>query len=153
MRKFVFTAVLAMSVFLFGNLASAQQADAMVGFGTALSPGAAGCGSGPAGGADANGIGEPLPSGVLGLTAKDDAFSTDRFSAPAGTPFRIRLDNADDGIGHSVAIMSGSTQVWAGEVFTGVASRTYDVPALAAGTYRFYCTVHPGMTGTLTVGP
>jgi hypothetical protein len=46
LRKFAFiAAVFAMSVFLFGNLASAQQADAMVGFGTALSPGAAGCGS------------------------------------------------------------------------------------------------------------
>ena len=37
-----------------------------------------------------------------------------------------------------------------GEVFTGVATRTYDVPALAAGSYQFVCTVHPNMVGTLT---
>jgi plastocyanin len=28
---------------------------------------------------------------------------------------------------------------------------TYDVPPLAAGTYGFICSVHPNMTGTLTV--
>jgi plastocyanin len=32
-----------------------------------------------------------------------------------------------------------------------VETRTYDVPALAAGTYEFVCTVHPNMRGTLTV--
>ena len=29
-------------------------------------------------------------------------------------------------------------------------SRPYDVPALAAGTYQFVCSVHPNMVGTLT---
>ena len=38
-----------------------------------------------------------------------------------------------------------------GAIFPGVAQQTYDVPALAAGTYGFVCTVHPNMTGTLTV--
>ena len=44
MRKLAFLA----AVFTFlslANLASAQQADAMIGFGTAVSPGAASCGS------------------------------------------------------------------------------------------------------------
>jgi plastocyanin len=31
-----------------------------------------------------------------------------------------------------------------------VATRTFEVPALAAGTYPFACTVHANMTGTLT---
>ncbi|MFM2194015.1 MAG: Cupredoxin-like domain, partial [Chloroflexota bacterium] len=30
-------------------------------------------------------------------------------------------------------------------------TRTYNVPALDAGTYAFICTVHPNMAGTLTV--
>ena len=34
---------------------------------------------------------------------------------------------------------------------TASGETTYAVPALAAGTYPFVCTVHPNMTGTLTV--
>ena len=38
-----------------------------------------------------------------------------------------------------------------GEIFNGAATKTYQVPALGAGTYTFVCSVHPNMTGTLTV--
>ena len=38
-----------------------------------------------------------------------------------------------------------------GDIFNGVATKDYDVPALKAGTYTFACAVHPTMTGTLTV--
>ena len=41
--------------------------------------------------------------------------------------------------------------VFEGEIFSGTDSRTYDVPALQAGTYAFACSVHPNMVGTLTV--
>jgi Outer membrane protein beta-barrel domain len=44
LRKFAFVATL-FAIFVFANLASAQQADAMLGFGTLLSPGAASCGT------------------------------------------------------------------------------------------------------------
>jgi plastocyanin len=40
--------------------------------------------------------------------------------------------------------------VFKGEIFAGVATKNYDVPALKAGTYTFVCDVHPAMTGTLT---
>ncbi len=33
---------------------------------------------------------------------------------------------------------------------TGPKVIVYNVPALAAGTYTFSCSVHPSMTGTLT---
>jgi plastocyanin len=52
-----------------------------------------------------------------------------------------------------VAIHEGTPtgpEVWVGEIFNGVETRVYDVPALPAGTYGFVCTVHPNMTGTLT---
>jgi plastocyanin len=38
-----------------------------------------------------------------------------------------------------------------GSVFNGPATRWYPVPALAPGTYFFFCDVHPAMTGSLTV--
>ena len=41
---------------------------------------------------------------------------------------------------------------WLGDLVTGVATTTYNVPALKAGTYPFVCTVHANMTGTLTAG-
>jgi len=44
LRKFVFVATL-FAFFVLANLASAQQADAMLGFGTVVSPGAASCGA------------------------------------------------------------------------------------------------------------
>ena len=53
-----------------------------------------------------------------------------------------------------MAIHQGSAsgaEVFKGEIFSGVDTRTYAVPALPAGTYAFVCSVHPNMTGTLTV--
>ena len=54
---------------------------------------------------------------------------------------------------HNIQIKDASgAAVFSGATFPGVATQTYDVPALAAGSYPFMCTVHPNMTGTLTVG-
>ena len=103
--------------------------------------------------------GEPEPSGeaagaAVHISAHDIAFEQTQLSAPAGTPFKIDFDNEDGGVPHNVAIRKDSAtgqEVFKGEIFDGPAKRIYDVPALAAGTYTFVCTVHPSMTGTLTV--
>ncbi|HSW42401.1 MAG TPA: cupredoxin domain-containing protein, partial [Patescibacteria group bacterium] len=90
---------------------------------------------------------------VLLISAQGIAFDTDTLEVPANTPFQIVFANNDAGIPHNVAIHEGSPTgpaVWVGEIFNGVETRTYDVPALPAGTYGFICTVHPTMTGTLT---
>jgi plastocyanin len=90
---------------------------------------------------------------TLKITASGIAFDTDTLEVPAGVPFKIEFTNNDAGIPHNVAIHEGSPTgpaVWTGEIFNGVETRTYDVPALPAGTYGFVCTVHPNMTGTLT---
>jgi len=41
--------------------------------------------------------------------------------------------------------------VFRGDVFSGVKTQVYNVPAQPAGTYKFMCTVHPTMTGTATL--
>ena len=41
--------------------------------------------------------------------------------------------------------------VFKGEIFAGVATMVYDVPALGAGTYGYVCSVHPNMTGSATI--
>jgi mono/diheme cytochrome c family protein/plastocyanin len=98
----------------------------------------------------------PAASGATGGTVVDIAaagvaFTTPSVTAPAGTPFVIAFDNQDAGIPHNVDIKDASgAEVFKGDVFPGVEKRDYQVPALAAGTYQFTCTVHPNMTGTLT---
>jgi plastocyanin len=86
------------------------------------------------------------------LTAVNIAFVESAFTAPADTPFTLALVNQDQGTPHNVELKdAGGTSVFLGEIFNGVATEVYDVPALAAGSYTFLCTVHPNMTGTATL--
>jgi len=97
---------------------------------------------------------QPGQGASLQLTASGIAYDTDSLEVPANTPFQIVFTNNDAGIPHNVAIHKDSPTgelVWQGDIFNGVETRTYDVPALPAGTYGFVCAVHPNMTGTLTV--
>ena len=88
----------------------------------------------------------------LDLTAKDVKFDKASLDAPADQPFTIKFQNDDPSITHNVAIQDGTGQeVFKGEIFPGVDVRTYPVPPLKAGSYTFACSVHPSMTGTLTV--
>ncbi len=99
----------------------------------------------------------PQPSvdpGALTITAKDLQFSTDSLTAPADEPFQIVFDNQESAP-HNVAIYrdaAATDDVFVPEPFSGPAAVTYDVPALAAGTYFFRCDVHPQMAGQLTAG-
>jgi cytochrome c oxidase subunit II len=102
--------------------------------------------------------GGPAPSGEAGqavdITAEGVKFTQTAVTAPADKPFQIHFDNKDPATPHNVAIHEGSptgAEVFKGEIFPGVAIKDYDVPALKAGTYAFVCTVHPTMTGTMTV--
>jgi cytochrome c oxidase subunit II len=113
---------------------------------------------GPAGSPAASGApgvsGAPGAAVSLKLAASGVAYDATDLAAPAGTPFQIVFSNNDAGIPHNVSIHAGSasgTEVFKGEIFSGTDTRTYDVPALPAGTYAFVCSVHPNMVGTLTV--
>ncbi len=96
------------------------------------------------------------PAGtVLEIIAEGVAFDRAELAAPADQPFQIHFTNNDPSDAHNIAIREGpapAPEVFKGETFKGVDERTYDVTALAAGTYRFVCTIHPIMAGTLTVG-
>jgi plastocyanin len=91
------------------------------------------------------------PSGdVVAITAKDIAFVQTSVSVKAGSAFTIAFDN-QDGAPHNIRISDASgVKVFAGDIVSNQ-KVSYQVPALAAGTYTFICEVHPDMKGTLTV--
>lgn len=94
-------------------------------------------------------------SGAVAISALGIAFEQATVTVPAGKPFQIEFANNDAGTPHNVAIHKENASgeaVFKGEIFNGVDTRTYDVPALEAGPYAFVCTVHPTMVGTLTAG-
>lgn len=108
--------------------------------------------------ADASAVPSGQPSGepagdVITITAANIAFGESEVEAPADRAFTIRFENNDAGVPHNVEIKdAGNQSVFTGEIFNGVETRDYSVPALAAGEYAFVCTIHPNMTGTLTAG-
>jgi plastocyanin len=86
------------------------------------------------------------------ITASNTTYDTSAIEAKAGQAFQIVFTNNDSGIPHNVQIKAADgSEAFKGSILTGPGSVTYDVPALAAGSYTFSCVVHPTMTGTLTV--
>jgi plastocyanin len=88
--------------------------------------------------------------------ASVNGFDTSELSFPADTPVALAFDNQEGGILHNVVIAAGEDAtgdtLFDGQLITGPSAITYEIDPLAAGTYFFYCKVHPTtMTGTLTV--
>ena len=112
---------------------------------------AAACGGGDDGGDEASCV----PSGPkLKVEAKSLEFDEACLAAPADTPFTIELENRDT-VPHDMAIKrdpKAADDLFRGETLTKRGRITYQVPALAAGTYYFYCSVHPAqMNGRFLV--
>lgn len=117
----------------------------------------------PSGSAGASGSPGPSASGsaapsapageaVVSIVAQGIKFTTTAVTVAAGTPFTLDFDNQDAGTPHNVQIKDASgAQVFITDTFPGAAKKTFQVPALTAGAYPFLCTIHPTMTGTLTV--
>ncbi len=122
-------------------------------------PGASGApaGSGaPSASGAPGGSGGPAASGPaadVSIEAKNVAFVETTFTAPAAKPFTIAFTNSDAGTPHDIEIEDASGKnVFKGDIFPGVATKVYQVPALTAGSYKFLCIVHPTtMTGTATI--
>jgi plastocyanin len=108
--------------------------------------------SGPAYGAT-NPTGSAAATGAtLHIAAQNIQFDTHHLDAPAGQPFVLEFDNNDPGIPHNVEIKDANgASMFKGQIITGPAKASYQVPALAAGSYMFLCDVHPTMTGALAV--
>ena len=106
----------------------------------------------------ASGEASAAPSGsanpnLVQISAQGIKFEQSSVTAPANTPFQVVFENKDPGTPHNVSLRLGDangSELFKGAVFNGVETRTYDVPALDAGSYAFVCDVHPTMIGTLT---
>jgi len=99
------------------------------------------------------------------LVAKNGQFVPTALSAPAGQVWQIKFDQQDRKAGelikHNFTIASivttrASELTVEQRVFQSDSyppgTYTIDVPGIPAGTYTFFCTIHPGaMTGTLTI--
>jgi plastocyanin len=91
--------------------------------------------------------------GAVQISALNTQFEQKEVAAPAGVAFVIHFENKDAGNVHNVDIKDASgADVFKGDLVTGPGSADYQVPALAAGTYPFVCTVHANMQGTITAG-
>jgi plastocyanin len=131
--------------------------------GTPGSSAAPGSGAPPPGGSGAPAPGgtgihpagqTPAGGGPADVTveAKDIAFVQATWTGPAAKPFKLAFDNEDSGVPHNIDIKDSSgAEVFKGEIFSGVDTRVYDVPALPAGQYTFVCSVHSNMSGTATL--
>ena len=100
-----------------------------------------------AGGPGASGGPACTPTPQIEITAQNTKFSSDQLCIPANTPFHIVFHNKDQ-IPHNLSVAT----FFSGDVFSGPGDRTYDVPPIPAGSYKFICVVHPTvMFGTATV--
>ena len=107
----------------------------------------------PSGSASASASASGGGGTTLEVEAENIAFKESTLAAPADQAFKIDFKNQDQGTPHNVEIKDSSgASKFRGEIITGPAEATYDVPALPAGSYTFVCSVHPNMTGTLTAG-
>ena len=92
----------------------------------------------------------PADPNAPAVTADQLKFDKAEVQVPAGKPFQLTFTN-EESAPHNVAIYtdsSASQSLFQGEIFSS-ATKVYEVPALAAGSYFFRCDVHPDMAGTI----
>ncbi len=92
--------------------------------------------------------GMPAGAGAAGsktVTVKNIAFDAQRLSVSKGT--RVTFAFRDDGTTHNVTSVGRTRFRTIADRRAGSASRTFS----RTGTYRYACTLHPGMTGRITV--
>jgi hypothetical protein len=150
-RLLTFLAILVIGAVV---LQSGVFADKSSGSGTAGASGAppaAGAPTASAAPSPAGSAASAVAGGPADVTveAKGIAFTQTSWTGPASKPFTIAFSNQDPGTPHDIEIKDATgAVVFKGDIFNGVDTRIYQVPALPAGDYTFSCVVHPNMTGT-----
>lgn len=76
------------------------------------------------------------------ISADNTAFDRTEIEVPADTAFCINFENREN-VPHNVSIYDGEEELFTGSILNEAGTITYQVPALAAGEYRFICDVHP----------
>ncbi|HUG46916.1 MAG TPA: cytochrome c oxidase subunit II [Candidatus Limnocylindria bacterium] len=99
----------------------------------------------------------PPDAHVIEVSTPDvNNFDPPDLTAPADTTIVFELSNTDPSSPHNIAIVGAMEDGsdWIGLPLADAGqTATYTAPALAAGEYEFFCSVHPTtMRGTLTVG-
>ena len=89
-----------------------------------------------------------MPPGGVAIVAQSLEFDTQRLEVRAGMSFGLLFENRESAP-HNVRIYDEGAPdpLFVGEVFSGPATRLYEVPALPSGRHRFRCDVHPAMAG------
>lgn len=111
-------------------------------------------GGGGMGSASAVSAGAVDASGTITIVAKDNVFEPKQFTGPANQPITVKLDNQGAAI-HNFAVKgqkgADGNEIGALKLVQAKQSDTVQF-ALPAGSYDFYCTVHPvEMTGKMTL--
>ncbi|MCJ7832243.1 MAG: cupredoxin domain-containing protein [Actinobacteria bacterium] len=98
------------------------------------------------------------PAVEVNITAKNSLFVETNITVPVETALAVNLDNQDASVQHNVEVFDGpdanAPVIIDGEVITGPAKITYEVPPLVEGDYYFICKIHPTtMTGNIKADP
>ena len=90
-------------------------------------------------------VGAAAPAGAIAPAPAPTAAPVT--AAPAGHVVKSPM------VGTFYRAASPGAKVFDMPDFPGVATKSFDVPAMKAGTYKFECSIHPAlMNGQLTVG-
>ena len=95
------------------------------------------------------------PEDDFTITAHNIQWDKTCIAVEAGKPIKVTIVNKDAGIAHNFAVWQSAKlkkRFFVTPNVTGVATKTFTLPALPAGTYYFQCDVHgPAMSGTFEV--
>jgi plastocyanin len=117
---------------------------------------AAGCGSSNNGGGGGGGTKTSAPAKpkskpggkTVGVTEKNIAFNPKTLTVAKGTT--VRWTN-DDSVNHDVTKTGGPGPDFSSGQGNLAKGATYQQTLKTPGTIKYQCTVHPGMTGSITV--